>query len=200
MIYPIAGGWFGVAGAVIFFIGAAIATSVGAWDLTGVQLLQTVHQSVPAWRWGNLLLSLGTMVSAIGMKLVASSDNSLLIRSGAILWITASVSGIVGFLFQGEFTILAARTWSEIGTTPSWFMLLAKTSGIAIGIFMIVGIIGSIEIGWWFYNAYSLSITLLTTGVGVLIIAVIFAVMDIPAAAILTSCWIAVVCLIQNSA
>lgn len=186
------GGWIGAAGAGTFFMGAAIATSVGVWGLGGVELLDGASRAVGAWRWGNALLALGSAASAVGMLLVASESATAPARAGAILWLIAGVSGVVGFVLQGEGTIRAAWVWGDTGTIPAWFGLSARIAGIAIGLFMAGGILGSVALGWYMRDSRGLSTQLLTGGSVVLVVALIFAVLNIPAAAALLAGWVAV--------
>lgn len=199
MTPPLLGGWIGAAGAGTFFVGAAIATSVGVWGLSGAELLDGTRKAALAWQWGNALLAAGSAVSAVGMLLVASDTPTLPARSGAILWLVAGVSGLVGFVFQGAGTLRAASVWSDTGTIPYWYERVAQAAGAGIGIFMVGGIIGSVALGWSLRVSHSLPAALLTPGVVLLGVALIFAVLRIPAAAALLAGWVSVARLLLNS-
>lgn len=192
MAPTIRGAWIGVAGAGTFFLGAAIATTVGVWDLSGPELLDGVSRAAVAWRWGNALLAVGSATAAVGMLQVASGSPTTLARSGAILWVLAGACGLVGFILQGEGTFHAATAWSEIRAIPPWFGSVARITGIAIGIFMAGGIIGSVALGWDMRASQGLSTGLLTSGAAVLGLALLFAIMSVPAAAPLLAVWVAV--------
>ena len=199
MTQAVRGAWIGLAGVGTFLLGAAIATSVGVWGLGGSELLDGVSQASVPWRLGNALLAVGSATSAVGMLLVSAESATPLARAGTALWIVAGASGLVGFAIQGEGTLRAAAVWTDTGTIPTWVRLIARAGGIAIGIFMACGIMGSVALGWHMRDSRGLSTELLTSGAIVLVVALVFAVMTIPAAVVFLAAWVSVARLMSGT-
>jgi hypothetical protein len=155
-----------IGGPVIAAIGAAMASSLGVWDLGRAEVVKRLAgQALGAWIWGNVLLGIGVAVTAAGLAALAAPIGGAVARSGAALVVMAGAIGAVGFLLQGVGNAEAADLLNRTGAIPGGFLVVSAIGESLLILFGGLAALGTLGIG-----VDSLQTDWLSRGVGVTVV------------------------------
>lgn len=117
-------GWLLVAGATLFFIGAANPVLMRAWTSPRDAFLGTIAAHPRAWRSTTLLMVAGTIVTPAALSIVWLAPSPgwtvALAQAGAVGYLIASALWLVTLLHRLAITPETARTFLATGSTEPW--------------------------------------------------------------------------------
>lgn len=137
-----------IGGVVIAAVGAAVASSLGVWDLEPPDVVGSLAgQGLELWIWGNLLLGFGVVLTSAGMAALGASIGGALARSGSALAVIAGSLAAVGFLIQGVGNAEAAELLARTGDMPGGVLILSAIQEGLLTFFGGLASLGTAAIG-----------------------------------------------------